>query len=237
MDADDLVIRNRLIEKARFLAQILAESEIELDEKALQAFFEANKADYYIEPRVTFSHVYFDAEKRGVEAAQTAAAVTLKQLNAGAAPLSAAPKYGDRFSYRANFVARTQDFVASHFGQPIAQTIFPLSGDGRWHGPYRSPHGAHLVSVVKVEPGRTPPLEEIRARVEQEARSAQVRAKTEATIKEIVDAYEVQVDYEPETGAAVALEGHTGFLIRAESSNASLNSPDPMGTVQSPSFP
>ena len=173
MDADDLVIRNRLIEKARFLAQTLAESEIELDEKALQAFFEANKADYYMEPRVTFSHVYFDAEKRGVEAAQTAAATTLKQLNAEAAALSAAPKYGDRFSYRANFVARTQDFVASHFGQPIAQTIFSLSGDGRWHGPYRSPHGAHLVSVVKVEPGRTPPLEEIRARVEQEARKTQ----------------------------------------------------------------
>ena len=90
---------------------------------------------------------------------------------------------------------RTPDYVGSHFGPAMAQAVFAIEpGDGRWHGPFESPYGAHLVLVSARRAARTPSLDEIRGRVEEDARRARVRERTEAAIREIVDRYEVRLE-------------------------------------------
>jgi parvulin-like peptidyl-prolyl isomerase len=193
MDANDYIIKRRMIQKIEFLAQGFADAAASPDEKSVKAYYEANKKDYYVQPSITFTHVFFDATKRGVQAAE-AASGKLERLNANGVPFANAPRHGDRFPYHVNYVERTPDFVASHFGPAIARAVFNLKADDRlWRGPYRSPYGIHLVLVSKSLPGRTPPLEEVRARVFDDARRAQARIQLEAAIGEIVESYDVRV--------------------------------------------
>ena len=194
MDGSDYIIKRRLIQKVEFLAQGFADAVSAVDEDAVQDYFAANKDDYYVEPFVTFTHVYFDAEKKGVEAALAGAQAKLTELNTERVPFAAAPRHGDLFPYHLNYVERTPDFVASHFGADMARAVFALAADNAvWRGPFQSPFGAHLVLVIKNEPGRTPVLADVRARVEDDARRAKSRAMMDAAIADIVAAYEVRV--------------------------------------------
>ena len=96
MDANDYIIKRRLIQKVEFLAQGFAAAGIELAEEDLEAYLEANRDDYYVEPHVTFTHVFFSAEKRGSEVARAAAGRKLGELNAAAVPFAHALQHGDR---------------------------------------------------------------------------------------------------------------------------------------------
>ena len=98
-----------------------------------------------------------------------------------------------------NYVERTPDYVASHFGVPMAKAIFELEpNDFVWRGPFDSPYGVHLVLLTDNEPGRDPELAELEDRVARTARSAMIREETEAAIADIVRAYDVRVVYERE---------------------------------------
>jgi parvulin-like peptidyl-prolyl isomerase len=195
LDRDDYVLRRRLVQKLEFVAQGFAEAGTTLDEPELVRFFEAHADDYYAEPSITFTHVFFDAEERGRKEARRRAEVKLDQLNRERVPFSDAPRHGDRFLYHVNYVERTPDYVESHFGREMGRAVFGLEPDpGRWHGPFDSPYGSHLVLVSGRTPGRTPSLEEIRGRVEEDARRARVRERSEAAIAEIVARYRVRVD-------------------------------------------
>lgn len=207
MDANDYIIKRRLIQKVEFLAQGFADAAAAPDENGVQDYFEANRDDYYVDASVTFTHVFFDAEKKGVEAAQFAALAKLGDLNANGVPFANAPRHGDRFLYHLNYVERTPDFVASHFGAEMAAAIFALEADdGVWRGPYWSPYGAHLVLVAKTVPGRFPGLEEVRERVEDDARRAQARVRMDAAIGEIVKTYEVRIGEDVASNGSVAWE-------------------------------
>jgi len=196
LDEDDYVIRRRLVQKLEFITEGFVEAAAEIDDAALRRYFDANRADYFVEPYVTFTHVFFDAESRPREQACAMAEKTLVELNRAGVPFTDAPQYGDRFLYYVNYVERTPDYVASHFGVPMAQALFELEpSDLIWRGPFDSPYGVHLVMLITNEPGREPELAEIEGRVREDARQAMIREKTEATIAEIVGAYEVRVTY------------------------------------------
>lgn len=211
LDQDDYVIRRRLVQKLEFITEGFVEGTAEIDEAAIRRYFDANKADYYVEPHVTFTHVYFDTEDRPRDQVRAVAEKKLAELNRDGVPFTDAPQHGDRFLYHVNYVERTPEYVASHFGVPMAQALFELQpNDLIWRGPFDSPYGVHLVMLITNQPGREPELAEIEGRVREDARRAMIREKTEATIAEIVTTYEVRVAYErasapkPETEAAVS---------------------------------
>ena len=198
LDEDDYVIRRRLVQKLEFITEGFAEASLEPDEAALQRYFDANSSDYYVEPFVTFTHVFFETEDRPVEDAKAAAEEKLIELNRESTPFSDAPTHGDRFLYHVNYVERTPDYVASHFGVPMAKAVFELEpNDLVWRGPFQSPYGFHLVLLTTNEPGREPELNEIEGRVREDWRRAMIREETEDTIADIVDSYDVRVVYEP----------------------------------------
>ena len=207
LDEDDYVIRRRLVQKLEFITEGFAETSVDVDDAAVRRYFDANKDDYYVEPYVTFTHVFFDTENRSREQAHALAEKKLAELNRAGTPFSDAPKHGDRFLYHVNYVERTPDYVASHFGPAMAEALFALEpNDLVWRGPFDSPYGVHLVMMITNEPGREPALSEIEDRVREDARRAMIREKTEEAIAEIIGAYEVRVTYAPEGDVAPSKE-------------------------------
>ena len=199
---DDYVIRRRLVQKLEFITEGFAEAGAKVDQSALRRYFDANKADYYVEPFVTFTHVFFETEDRPREQAHAAAEKKLLELNRNGVAFADAPQHGDRFLYHVNYVERTPDYVASHFGVPMAKAVFELEpNDFVWKGPFDSPYGVHLVLLTINEPGRDPELAELEGRVRVDAQRATIRAETEAAIADIVGSYDVRVVYEREDAA------------------------------------
>ncbi len=205
---DDYVIRRRLVQKLEFITEGFAEAGAGVDQAALHRYFDANKGDYYVEPFVTFTHVFFETEDRPREQAYALATKKLTELNRKGVTFADAPQHGDRFLYHVNYVERTPELVASHFGVPMAKALFELEpNDLIWRGPFDSPYGVHLVMLTTSEPGRDPELSELEERVREDARRAMIREETEAAIADIVGTYDVRVVYERESVAEPRAEG------------------------------
>jgi hypothetical protein len=192
---DDYVIKRRMIQKIDFITQGFAEAVIKVSDDDLKAYFEANKKRYREQAFITFTHVFFDAERRDAGKAKALAAVKLDELRSGAVPFSDAPKHGERFPYGLNYVERTRNHVESHFGKPMTKALFELEpDDSAWRGPFLSSYGAHLVMVVKKRDARYPALKEVRARVEADFKSERKKELSDKAIKAIVDTYTVAID-------------------------------------------
>jgi len=96
-----------------------------------------------------------------------------------------------------NYVERDPQFVASHFGLPMAEEVFGLeSSDTTWHGPFESEYGMHLVLLTRKVEGRFPELAEIEAVVRDDAQRDAIAALKDIAIQAIVDTYEVRRSYE-----------------------------------------
>lgn len=208
LDEDDYVIRRRLVQKLEFITEGFAESSANVDDAALRRYFDANKADYYVEPYVTFTHVFFETEDRPREQARALAEAKLVELNRNGVVFSDAPKHGDRFLYHVNYVERTADYVASHFGPDMTAALFELEpNDLLWRGPFHSAYGVHLVMLTSNEPGREPELAELEGRVREDARRAAIQEETEVAIREIVATYDVRLEYERPSAAEAQSKG------------------------------
>ena len=196
LDRDDNVIRHRLVQKVEFIAQGFAEAAPEMDNDELQEYFETNRQNYYISPLITFTHVFFDNDRRGSEGAERLAVQKLRELKEAGTAFTDATKHGDRFPYLVNYVERTPDYVTSHFGDAMMRSLFSLQAtDKEWHGPFQSSYGSHIVMVTKNVAGRDADLEEVKARVMSDAEREAVRERTEAALTEIVDNYDVKLDF------------------------------------------
>ena len=197
MDKNDYVIKRRLIQSIEFITDGFVTAAVEISDDDVEAYYEANRDDYYIESFVTFTHVFFDNERHGREESAKLANSTLAELNRQKVPFSDAPRHGDRFPYFVNYVERGPEFVASHFGAPLAENVFALEpSDKSWQGPFESPYGAHLIMLTRKAEGRSPELAEVEAGVRRDAEREAIRAQKDKTIQAIVDTYEVSRSYE-----------------------------------------
>ena len=126
----------------------------------------------------------------------------MKELNLKKVSFSEGLQHGDRFPYHVNYVERTPDFVASHFGQSMADNVFsiPVSSSSpdsqQWKGPFESPYGYHLVMISRREAGRYPALADVVGQVHQDAQRKQIRQNLDKTYQAIIDTYQVQLSEE-----------------------------------------
>lgn len=194
---DDYVIKRRLIQKVDYVARGFAESFNQVSKDEVKKYFEENKDYYYIAPRVTFTHVFFNAEQRGLEQAKKLAQKKLAELQKSKATFSDASQHGERFIYGLNYVERPKNYIQSHFGSALTEKVFAAEPDQKqWFGPLVSEYGAHLVMLTQKQKGRMPALEEVYARVEQEAKRAIVAERAKQATQQIVDGYDIEVVYQ-----------------------------------------
>jgi hypothetical protein len=199
VDKNDYIIKRRMIQSIEFITDGFVTAAVAVSDDDIAAHYEANREDYYISPYVTFTHVFFDGERHSRDEALALATAKLKELNEQRVPFSDAPRHGDRFPFFLNYVERDPQFVASHFGMPMADKVFALeSSDSTWHGPFESEYGMHLVLLTRKAEGRYPELAEIEAVVRDDAERDAIAALKDLAIQAIVDTYEVRRSFERE---------------------------------------
>lgn len=199
MDANDYVIKQRLIQSIQFITNGFVTAAVDVSDDDVADYYEANKDDYYVDPYVTFTHVFFSSDRQGAEQAHALAEAKLTELNEARVPFSESTRHGERFLYNVNYVERTEDFIGSHFGRAMARAVFELeTNDETWQGPFESAYGYHVVMLTKRTEGSYPPLAEISESVRDDALRIAINEQNELAVQAIVDTYDVRMNFDAE---------------------------------------
>jgi hypothetical protein len=160
LDENDIVVRRRLAQKMDFLVQDTTQV-AEPGEDELRRLYESHAERFQAPARITFTHIFFNRDKRGVRA-EADAREALEQLSHP--PPEKAWEFGDRFLSQYDFFATEEQAVSSVFGREFARRVFMVE-PGEWQGPVESGYGLHLVRVTKKEPARLPEFGTVRGDV------------------------------------------------------------------------
>ena len=185
LDRDDEIVRRRVVQKMQFLLHDV-QAPPEPQEAELSAYFDRHADRYRTPPRVTFSHVYFSADK-GDDEARARARHALQSLSDG----GEASGLGDPFPDLYHFAAYEPEQVYRLFGRSgLAAAAFSIPPD-RWMGPYRSGYGVHLIRVQARQEARLPTFAEVRARVRTDYLLGEQDRRNIAAFNELASEYEV----------------------------------------------
>jgi hypothetical protein len=192
LDEGDYNARRRLVQQLEFATEGFVADAKPPSNAEVDRYFAAHRSDYAAEPAITFTHIFFDRDRRG-GATEAIARAELSRLNAKKVPFTEAPGRGDRPLYEVNYVQRDFSAVSNDLGAPLARTLFSLTpSTERWQGPFEGEHGVELVMVTQITKGGAPPLAEIRERVRADAAEVDKRARVAEAIAAIVKSYRVK---------------------------------------------
>lgn len=192
LDANDYVIRQRMVQKAEFLAEAAAVAEEPTPEE-IAAFYETDRDRYASPPTATLTHVFVSFENRTQGAAIEKAGRLIATMKSSGAGFNDATKYGERFLFHKNYVDRTEDYIESQLGREIAAVVFDAAGAlNEWRGPYLSDYGAHVIFVTARAPARIAPLSEISDLVKSDLVEERRQAAIDRVIETIVAKYRVE---------------------------------------------
>jgi hypothetical protein len=179
LDQGDPVIRQRLRVKMEFLLSSGTETLVP-DAAALQAQYDAIKDRLAVPARLSFAQILLG------EADAATAGQALEALAAGADPATVG---------RATLLPPvTTDATPAQIDGVFGPAFFDAIASGPpgvWTGPYASAFGQHLVYVMQVTPGETPPLDSVRDRVIEDWRREQGARQQAETYAYLRSRYEV----------------------------------------------
>jgi parvulin-like peptidyl-prolyl isomerase len=193
LDRDDQVVRNRMVQKLELLTDDLA-AQAQPAEVELQTYMQENMERYLIPERRSFTHVYFNVDRRG-EAVVEAAEDVLRQLRANPAAARRAAELGDRFMLQHVYAMQSPSEVARGFGQRFADSLFAVE-PGEWQGPIASGYGWHLVLVTDVTESQVPELAQVRNAVLRDYLTWIREQASDALYNGLRQNYEVEIDEE-----------------------------------------
>lgn len=189
LDQNDTIIRRRLRQKMEFLVENVSAG-AEPTDAELRAFLEKNPTVFRVQPRVSFSHVYLNRQRRG-ESVHRDAERLLRELGNGNGQADPA-SIGDAFLLPHDFKSLSETEVVRLFGKEFGTRVLDLEL-GRWNGPVESGYGMHLVLVRDRTEGRIPELGEVQEAVKREWLAARRREANEAYIQRLRDKYTVTI--------------------------------------------
>lgn len=155
LDQGDTILRRRMMQKMEFLTNDLTDL-AKPDEATLNQYLLANKEQYELPARISFSHIYFSYGKRG-EQIFTDAATTLNEIRTATEPAALSLEAGDPFMHQSALTLESPYEIARLFGRDFAAQLFRLEAAG-WQGPLESGYGLHLVRVSEKVAARMPKL-------------------------------------------------------------------------------
>jgi len=186
LDQDDPVVRQRMRQKLEFLLEDLA-TQVTPDDAQLTEFMLSQPDRFRKEPRLSFTQVYLNPDKRPDLAADAVA--ILARLNNGTPPESE----GDRTLVGPEYRLAAQFEIRRIFGAEFAQQLVALE-PGDWTGPLISGYGGHLVKVSAKQAVRFPDLSELRKQVKQEYLVEQRRELKNAPYLKLREGYEIAIE-------------------------------------------
>jgi peptidyl-prolyl cis-trans isomerase C len=177
LDKDDTIVKRQLARKMEFLAEDV--SKLELPQPGeLKAWFEKNKDQFALPPRVSFRHIYFSPDRRGTNVRADAERAQ-SQLLGKPIDAHAVSTAGDPFMFQQYYGDRPFDEIARQFGPQFARALLAAT-PGAWVGPIASGYGWHVIFAESIAPQRIPDFDDIEADVKSawiEDRRNQVRKR------------------------------------------------------------
>jgi peptidyl-prolyl cis-trans isomerase C len=192
LDVGDDEVRDRLIDKMRYLTENLADPEpASLDE--LQAFFASERERFTIPELATFDQVFFSPSQRG-NALEADVSASLTALVSGAEPA----ELGDRTPLESRLQDATRERVRVLFGDSLTLAVFS-DPENVWQGPFTSDFGLHLIRVIERQPARLPEFSEIEEQVRAIYGDDRRREANEAAYQAMRSRYEIVIDWPAES--------------------------------------
>jgi parvulin-like peptidyl-prolyl isomerase len=190
LDQNDTIVRRRLAQKVEFISADLA-AQAEPTEADLAEYLAAHADKFEVPGRISFVHVYLNADKRGARVQEDAQRLLeeLTRANSDVDIMAA----GDPFMLGQEHEQLTEQGVARLLGNDFAGQLFGLPV-GAWQGPVASGYGLHLVRIDSKSSARQPQLDAVRDRVRDEWLSEQRRTLDEAFYSELRKRYEITVE-------------------------------------------
>src|SRR5262245_48760831 len=195
LEKDDTIVKRRMAQKMRFLAEDVAAAR-EPDTAELRSWFEKNKALFAQPSRVSFRHIYFSPDLRGERARDNAEKARAK-LGGQSQDAKLAASLADPFMFQEYYRDRAPDYLGKEFGPRFAQAVAKLA-PGSWQGPIQSGFGWHLVFVDTAIPGRLPDFEEIESEVKTAWLGEQKQLAWDKAYKEMRAKYTVLLPKPPD---------------------------------------
>jgi len=190
LDVNDVVVRRRMVQKMELLSQDLALL-VDPTDPELRAFFAENRDDYLVPPRISFSHVYFNADRRGAAVRDDALAVLADLRAADPSPIRA-PELGDRFMLAYDYRLLAPAEVQRSFGSSFAEELLGL--EMGWQGPIASGYGLHLVNITERVESRVPEYGEVRDRLVMDFNRMRRDRANEALYEGLSEGYAIEID-------------------------------------------
>ncbi|MEM7079538.1 MAG: peptidylprolyl isomerase [Pseudomonadota bacterium] len=184
LDANDTIVRRRMVQKLTFLTEDIATAGPQ-DDAALAQYFEDNIEDYRVPERYSFSHRYFSVDRR--QDAQGDATTALRDDSAT----------GDPFMLQKSYALRSEREIADQFGSKFAEGVSALEPAEGWQGPIRSAYGWHTVKLTDKAASHVPPFNTLRERVIGDARAATRSAANDAYYEDLKARYDVTILLSP----------------------------------------
>ena len=194
LDRDDTVIRRRMAQKLEFLTQDMV-SPPPPTEDELKSYFEEHMDRYQQPDLITFTHVFFDPDKRGNQTLKDAEIVKT-ELIALQQPPQDARSFGDQFMLQSYYPERSEADVAKLFGSGFAGPVFKLAPQ-QWHGPVLSGYGTHLVYVHDLRKVPLPDFTEFEEQVNQDWGNDQREKLNDQFIASLMGRYDVTIEEVP----------------------------------------
>jgi len=151
LDADDTIVRRRLVQKLTFLTEDIATT-TPPDDTTLEAWYREHQELYTQPVRLSFTHRYFSVDRR--PDAKKDAEQALVDNSIG----------DDPFMLQKSYAQRSTREIGDLFGRAFATEITALSSPG-WQGPIRSAYGWHLVRIEERLSAALTPFALVRERV------------------------------------------------------------------------
>jgi len=194
LDEDDPVTRRRMAQKLEFLTSDIALFK-EPATGELEQYFQDQQARYRDPDLITFSHVFFDPDRRD-ESTLVDAAEILAQLQAAGVPDAATLAAGDRFMLQGDFQEASELDVRRQLGSGFAEAVMRLE-PGRWHGPVLSGYGVHLVYVYELRQASPPVFEDFKQGVLADWQKAQQEKFNADFYENLKSRYEIVIAEPP----------------------------------------
>ena len=183
LDTDDVVVRQRLAQKLRFLNE---DTELLREPSAaeLRSHYEENSSVYSIGARTTFHHIYFSPERREnptADAEEVMRSVDGRWEDAG-----------DPFPLGQSFDGTSDAEIRRQFGSRFLTGLSNAPID-KWSGPIVSAFGVHLVKISHRTSRRQAEFEDVVERVKSDFDLERRSRANDQLTQDLVSKYRVIV--------------------------------------------
>ena len=191
LDKNDIILRRRLAQKFEFLTEDIIEVPKPSDEE-LVVFFKENKNKYKIPDSTTFTHIFFDPDKRE-ENTLTDAEESKAKLNKLEQLPTELDQYGDAFMLQSYYPEKSEQEISKLFGTQFAKEVSEQS-PGKWYGPVLSGYGTHLVYVNGRNVAQDPEFENVKELVIEDWGDKKREEINDQFYTDLLSSYEVIIE-------------------------------------------